>query len=443
MNTPICDFISHYVRENPLRCHMPGHKGKPLLGPEPWDITEVAGADSLYEAEGIIRDSEENASALFGAQTVYSTEGSSQCIRAMVYLALLRARESGRSNRILAGRNAHKTFLSAAALTGADVRWLWGRTDSYLACPLNAEAVERALEEEPQLPAAVYLTSPDYLGNTLDLAAIAAVCHARAVPLLVDNAHGAYLKFLRPSRHPVDLGADLCCDSAHKTLPGLTGTAYLHISGDAPEVFSQQVKNAMALFGSTSPSYLLLASLDAVNRYLADGYPDKLAVAACRAEKLRARLVSAGWSLTGDEAMKLTLCTKPFGYTGMELAERLAESGVVCEFADADHLVLMVTPESDLSRLEEVLLSVERRTPIAQTVPLMERPRKVLSVREALMSPCEAIPAAESAGRVLAAASVGCPPAVPIVVSGERISDDAVKAFAYYGIESVTVIKEL
>ena len=443
MTTPICDFIQRYAEENPLRLHMPGHKGSRLLGPEPWDLTEVDGADSLYEAEGIIRESEENASRLFGVRTFYSTEGSSQCIRAMVYLALLHARENGRSSRVLAGRNAHKTFLSAAALTGADVRWLWGDGLSYLSCPLTAAEVEAALAEEPRPPAAVYLTSPDYLGSSVDIAAIAEVCHARGVPLLVDNAHGAYLRFLQPSRHPADLGADLCCDSAHKTLPGLTGTAYLHVAGE--ELFLQQAKNALALFGSTSPSYLLLASLDAVNRYLAEGYPEKLAETVQLADAMKARLTDGGWSLTGDEPLKLTIRTKPCGYTGQQLSALLAANGIVSEFADGDHLVLMLTPEigeAGVARLEDALLSVEKKTPIFGAVPSMARPERVVSVREALLAPCESVAARESIGRVLAAASVGCPPAVPIVVSGERICRDAVEAFAYYGISTVTVMKE-
>ena len=445
MTTPICDFVSRYVRKDTLRLHMPGHKGVSRLGPEPWDITEVEGADSLYEAESIIRESEENAGQLFGAQTVYSTEGSSQCIRAMVYLTVLRARSCGREPVILAGRNAHKTFLSAAALTGADVQWLWGRGDSYLSCPLTAGDVQTALDAAPELPAAVYLTTPDYLGNTVDVAAIAAVCHDRGVPLLVDNAHGAYLKFLQPSRHPMDLGADLCCDSAHKTLPGLTGTAYLHISHSAPTLFAEQAKNAMALFGSTSPSYLLLASLDAVNGCLADGYLEQLVSFIRLVENTKTRLSAHGWALTGDEPLKITLRTKAFGYTGRQTADLLLEKNIVCEFSDPDHLVMMLTPEvgaAGLECLETALLSVPRKTPMDSVPPRFVRAERVMSVRDAVFAPCETVPASESAGRVLAAASVGCPPAVPIVVCGERIDADAAACFAYYGIEEVTVVCE-
>ena len=148
---------------------MPGHKGAEILGCERLDITEMSGADSLYEAEGIIRQSEDNASFLFGSHTFYSTEGSSHCIRAMVYLASLKAKEEGRKPVIAAGRNAHKSFLSAVALTDAEVRWIYPRRgDSYLSCNITAEDID-ALGGDVT---AVYITSPDYLGNRVDIEAI-------------------------------------------------------------------------------------------------------------------------------------------------------------------------------------------------------------------------------------------------------------------------------
>ena len=124
METPICNFVRKYADSEAIRLHMPGHKGKNILGLEALDITEIDGADSLYEANGIIRQSEENAGRLFGCPTFYSTEGSSQCIRAMLYLAMLHAKEQGKRPVIAAGRNAHKTFLTGAALLDLDVRWL-------------------------------------------------------------------------------------------------------------------------------------------------------------------------------------------------------------------------------------------------------------------------------------------------------------------------------
>ena len=164
MNTPICDFVRRYAESRAVRMHMPGHKGHAFLGMEELDITEIDGADSLYEANDIIRESEENASALFGCPTFYSAEGSSQCIRAMVYLALLHAKQQNRRPVIAAARNVHKTFLSAAALLDMDVMWLYPENrDSYLDCMISPDALDETLCGCGEKPAAVYLTSPDYL----------------------------------------------------------------------------------------------------------------------------------------------------------------------------------------------------------------------------------------------------------------------------------------
>ena len=172
MTTPICDFVRRYAESRTLRLHMPGHKGTPFLGFENLDITEIRGADSLYEADGIIRESEQNAGQLFGAHTLYSTEGSSLCIRAMVYLLAVMARERGNRPHILAGRNAHKVFLSAAALLDIEVSFLPPADGSYLSCSVSAETLAHTLDSMVELPSAVYLTSPDYLGNTVDIGAI-------------------------------------------------------------------------------------------------------------------------------------------------------------------------------------------------------------------------------------------------------------------------------
>ena len=261
MNTPICDFVRGYAESGILRTHMPGHKGRSLLGMEHLDITECEGADCLYGADGIIRESQGNAEKLFGARTVYSAEGCSQCIRAMLYLAVLHAKKEGKRPLIAAARNVHKTFLTAAALLDFDVLWLYPRkTDSYLSCRLDAADLDAALSGLDEKPTAVYLTSPDYLGNVAPISEMAEICHRHGSLLLVDCAHGAYLRFLQPSQYPVDLGADLCCSSAHKTLPVLTGGAYLHISDAAPSIFREQADSAMMMFCSTSPSYLILQS---------------------------------------------------------------------------------------------------------------------------------------------------------------------------------------
>lgn len=445
MNTPIYDFAKKYAESDNIRLHMPGHKGVNLVGVEQLDITEILGADSLYEADGIIKESEDNASALFGCRTYFSTEGSSQCIRAMLYLATLYAKSKGIKPLVLAGRNAHKTFLSAAALLDFDIEWVYPDiSESYLSCNINAEKLESILASMHEMPVAVYITNPDYLGNCVDIKSVASVCRKNGVLLIVDNAHGAYLRFLPESLHPIDLGADLCCDSAHKTLPSLTGGAYLHISDSAPSLFTERAKNALAMFGSTSPSYIILQSLDLVNRYISDGYPEKLKAFVSKITNLKNALINYGYSFIGDEPLKLTFDIKKYGYTGIEFAEILAENNVICEFSDPDFTVLMFTPEigdESLEKLKNILVSIQRKESINIKPPLFSKAEKVFSVREASLLACETVSVSESIGRVLAVSDVGCPPAVPVLISGETVDENAVRCFEYYGINQCTVIK--
>ena len=446
MKTPICDFVKKYVESDALRLHMPGHKGVSFIGIESLDITEIDGADSLYEAGGIIKESEDNASALFGCPTYYSTEGASHSIRAMLYLISLYAGERGERPRIFAAMNAHKVFLSAAALLDLDVEWLeFDGREGYLSCLPDAKKLDAFLQSSDKKPTAIYLTSPDYLGNIADIKAISAVCKKYGVLLAVDNAHGAYLRFLTPSQHPIDLGADICCDSAHKTLPALTGAAYLHISNTAPRIFVSEAKNALALFGSTSPSYLILQSLDRLNLYLSSGYNERLSSLAERVKMLKTRLSEVGYTLYGNETTKITLATKAYGYTGTDFAKILAEKSIVCEYADPDFIVFMLTDEigeEGLSRLENALLSVPKMPPIATDRIVIHRAERVMSIRDAMLSPCERVTTANALGRILAQPSVSCPPAVPIAFCGEKIDEKTLLAFDYYGIKELTVVKK-
>ena len=444
MNTPICDYVDAYKKSETLRLHMPGHKGSSFLGVEALDITEIEGADSLYEAAGIIRESEDNAGSLFGCATLFSTEGSSQCIRAMLYLAMLAGKKVGREMVILAAGNVHKTFLSAAALLGIDVEWMYPpKQDTYLSCNLTAELVEGYLKKSTARPMAVYLTSPDYLGNIAPVKGIAEVCHRYGVLLLVDNAHGAYLKFLPEGLHPIDLGADMCCDSAHKTLPVLTGGGYLHIA-KGEDFFKSRAKDALALFGSTSPSYLILQSLDMANRYISEGYGERLEKTLNSISETRKNIEELGFNLYGSEPLKITILPKSHGQTGFRLAKILQENHIMTEFADKDALVLMFTPENterDFERLVSVLSGIARQTEIWETAPAVGRPKAELSIREAIFAETELIPATDSLGRIFAGFGIACPPAVPLVVGGERIDENLLDCFEYYDIKECRVIK--
>lgn len=442
MNTPIADFVKKYADNDFSRFHMPGHKGKTFLGCEPFDITEVKGADALYEADGIIAESEKNATKLFGTKkTVFSTEGSSQCIRAMLYLALS-YKKSSTKPYIIAARNVHKAFLYAAAVLDLDVVWLWPlEMHSLCSCKITAAKVEEELKKRSESPIAVYLTSPDYLGGQADIREIADVCHKYGTILAVDNAHGAYLHFLENSQHPMDLGADICSDSAHKTLPVLTGGAYLQISRNAPEYFSENAKQAMALFGSTSPSYLILSSLDLCNQYLADNYREKLGKTVEWVKKSKAELQKNGWMIEETEPLKLVI-NVPNEITGSVLADTLRKHKIECEYADRKYIVFMITPENTQEDLEKLVLSLgENKFGISQSDILKPvKSSQKLSIRQAVFSKQEKIPVDKAKERICASPAVGCPPAIPILVSGEIVTDEAIELFGYYGINDIDVV---
>ncbi len=446
MRTPIFDFLCEYKEKNVKRFHMPGHKGEGNLFAEEYDITEINGADSLFDASGVIFESEKIASDIFGADSFYSTEGSSLSIRTMLYLATLYAKECGRKPLVLAARNAHKSFISAAALIDFDIEWIYpDKASSYLSSSIDKEWLRLRFASGKDAPTALYITSPDYLGNREDIKELADICHENGALLLVDNAHGAYLKFLEPSLHPIDLGADIACDSAHKTLHALTGSAYLHLSKRLPQSFKERAKLGMGLFASTSPSYLILASLDKLNERLY-GYKASLSSFLGKVERIKTELIKLGYSFTGDEALKLTFLAKKYGFYGFELAEKLMEKNIYPEFYDRDFLVLMLTPDNSdesLDYLLTALSSIEKRDEIKEENPKFFKPLRKISPREAIFSPFEKVAAKEALGRVLAEPGVFCPPAVPILVPGELIDENALSVFEYYGIDELPVLKEV
>lgn len=469
MTTPIVDFVRRYAQSGTSRLHMPGHKGQSLLGFEPWDITEIKGADELYGADGIIAQSEANATRLFDTvHTYYSTEGSSQCIRAMLCLALQAAPAAGQRPVLLAARNAHKALLYAAALLDFDIQWLWPAPQdagALCSCPVSVAKLTGALQglvQQGKRPFGVYITSPDYLGGVQDIAALAEVCRDFGVPLLVDNAHGAYLRFLpQGGQHPIALGAAMCCDSGHKTLPVVTGGAYLHLGKNAPVQDEAAVRNALALFGSTSPSYLILQSLDKCNQILSEGYPLRLLQCCGHLTRLRRELNEAaaakhcpGPLALESEPLKVTLDAVVLGLSGTELAEKLRAAKIECEYADPRYLVLMFTPDNppqDFERLSAAVLRIAEEIAGPVTLPeetagefaeLERGLHRRCTIRQAVFAPQEQLPAEQAVGRICAMPTVSCPPAIPIVVSGEQITPAAAAWMKRYHVEEVSVIRE-
>ncbi len=286
---------------------------------------------------------------------------------------------------------------------------------------------------------ALFLTNIDYYGGT---------CRASdpGIPVVVDNAHGSYLKFVskagfgREYLHPMEFGFPvISAESAHKTLPALTGAAYLHFSKGADY---SRAKEMTALFGSTSPSYLVMESLDKVNgRLLSD--PDSVNRACASVAGLKQRLTALGFTLKRSDPLRITINARAWGWSGTEFAAFLRAHGAECEMADENYVVLLfsaITSPDDCQRAEVSLELIPRRTakPLAE-YPVI-RPKQETSIREAVFAKQHSVSVDEANGKVCGGIQVSCPPGIPIVMPGERIDSEAVEALKLYGVKSVEIL---
>ena len=379
MNTPIVDFLEQYKNSGTGRLHMPGHKGAGSFGTIPgwladtfaYDITEVKGADDLYNPSGIIMESEKNASGIFGCDTFYGTEGSSQAIKAMVWLAKRYWEKSYpapaegeigpeyQSYLFVIGK-FHKALLHAAELLNVSLVKI--EEDDLSANEIINKMYDNFVEEVN--PIGVYVTYPDYFGRVSDLAALKRELLPLNIPLLVDGAHSAYFKFLDAEKypeylHPADCFADMSCTSAHKTLPTLTGAAYLHINESFSEVM-HEAKYALGMFGSSSPSYLIMASLDAFNAE-AECFKNALALFCDKTDALKKEISEMGFNVSKSDPLRIVVRADDT-YNGNDFAATLRGCKCEPECCDDGYVVMMLTPynsDEDLIRIKESFLSLK------------------------------------------------------------------------------------
>ena len=443
MTTPIQSALDAYLAKDMSRLHMPGHKGRPLppFGDLlAYDVTEVEGTDSLFHCDGAIRDCERAFSAAYGSgDTLISCGGSTLCIQAMLFLAAL----SGKK-KIIAARNLHLSAVNAMALLGLEPVWVYPQNsgDGWIAGAISPREVQALLEEEPDV-CGVYVTSPTYFGVLSDIPALAEIAHSHGVPLLVDNAHGAHLPLLASNLHPMALVADFCCDSLHKSLPVLTGGALLHLRDPA---LYQRAKQAMGTFGSTSPSYLILLSID---RCLEEFTPQgraKYQEAAQQVSQLEALARQKGFgTLEGRrDSMKLSLFLGGTNLTGEALGALLREHGIEPEYLSDGGGVLMVSPYNTPRDLERIRTFLQDCPPLlatgVQPQPLPRLP-KGMGLREALLSPQEEILVDQALGRIAAGVTTTCPPGAPLVMSGEIVTESSIQFMKNSGISHLHVVK--
>lgn len=427
MSTPLYSALLRHRELNRASFHTPGHKNNPSALPPDLlslDFTELPDTDSLFEANGPILEAERLASNLFGAsRTCISAGGCTLCIQAMLRLA------APNGGAVVCSRVVHRSAVNTMALL--DLQPVW-------AMPGELVSVVRSHPEAQ----AVYVTSPNYYGELLDIPAIAQACGERGIPLLVDNAHGAHLMFTEPVLHPLALGASMTACSAHKTMNVLTGGAWLNI---ADQRFAGGAKDAMALFGSTSPNYAVMASLDLARAWL-ETHKGEYGRLQKRVAELKEVAKAHGIApLPGlTDPTRITLNTGSIGIPGTSAAEIFRGAGVEPEYADAAHVVLIATPfntEADFARLADAIdiLPVRSSLPARQGPPPL--PPVKTSLRTAVFAPAQTVSLDSAVGRIAAEAACPCPPGVPVVMPGEEVTKEAAEFLRGYGFFSLKVLK--
>lgn len=415
MPTPLYDSLRALAAQNPLRLDMPGHHGTPLPGGFSWpsglDFTENGATGDLFGDEpDAIQAAEALWAKRFGFDScLFLTGGSTQGVHAG--LALL----AGAGGSIALDRGSHRSAYHALALLDLSPHFLtrpW-LAEEGVTGPILPETVKETLTAHPEIKT-VCITSPTYYGALSDIPAIAAVCHAHGAKLMVDGAHGAHLPFLSYDGYQA---ADVVVMSAHKTLPAPGQTALLFANGFP----LSQLQRWGSVYGTSSPSYVLMAALDAARDYMEGEGTARYRETAHLVDALRSRWPSltekAGLSL---DPTRLTL----FSPDGFALADALRARGVYPEMADRGHVVCILTcadGEAELARLERALSETGLTGPCAPCLPPPGPPEAALTPRQALFAPRETVRLADSAGRIAACQIAPYPPGVPVIAPGERI----------------------
>ena len=451
--TPYLDALAAYVHAGTVSFHTPGHKHgagaherlRSLIGDDVFkiDLTQVPGLDDLNAPRGPLKEAQELAAAAYGADATYFLVNGSTVGNHAMLMATLRPRDA-----VLLARNSHRSAVGALVLSGARPVYVRPEVDEALGLAhcLSPESVERALDARPDI-SAVFLTSPTYYGAAADLAAIERIVHGRGKTLLVDEAWGPHLHF-----HP-DLptsataaGADLCVNSTHKLIAGLSQTAMLH--GRGSRVDHDRLRAALRMLQSTSPLLVMVAALDVARMQMATEGEALLSHALALAREARKRLRAIpGIRCIGVEEVgkpgvaaydetRLVISVRDLGLTGYAAAADLrSKHAVRVEMADCVHVVALVTigdRREDIDRLVRAVESlpssgaVARAADVARQATIAAIPEQVVTPREAFLAEHVEIPFQTSAGHVCAEVVTPYPPGIPIICPGERITKEII-----------------
>ncbi len=461
---PFRDQLEQALKPVRISFHVPGHKygqaqknGQYPCEPHfQWDTTEIPGTDNLHEPEGLIREAQERARIFYGSrETYFLVNGTTGGVLAMI-LAVL---EPG--DALLAGRDCHQSVYHGAYLAQADLRWLMPEydPDTLLNLGIRKEAVAEKLAAHPEIKAVV-LTYPTYFGICSDLQGVAQVCKAYGVLLLVDEAHGAHLPL--SAALPVSAlgaGADICVQSTHKTLPALTQSALLHVGSD--RIDRDKLRWMLRIVQTSSPSYLLMQSLDQavtmaaesgsheMNRLLEDIQRFRGKVAKIPGLRVPGRELIGQGGVRGVDPTKIILNPCGLGLSGPELSDFLRErSGIQMELSTPWY-TLGIASIGNTSRdlevlgmaLENAALYAKERGPVIHRgIRPPEAPEMVMTWREALKARKQWVGLSESLGATAGTMVTPYPPGIPLLMPGERITQEILDYLKVCSISGISVI---
>ncbi len=448
---PIIEAMRRYSADAVTPFHTPGHKQgrgahellRELLTAEGLrrEVSLMEELDDLHEPHACIMEAQNLAARLWHAdECLFMVNGTTSAVQAMIFGTL------GAGDLVMIPRNAHRSVIAGLILSGATPIFLPVEFDAELNLPLNVSTstIERAIKLFPQAKA-VLLVSPNYYGVAANLPAIAKLVHAAGMILLVDEAHGAHLRFcaeLPPSA--MDSGADLAAQSTHKILGSLTQTSMLMIRRGLVEV--ERIKRAASLLQTTSPNQLLLASLDAARLQMETDGHTLIQAAVELSQRLRAGIKKIHGLKSFDavknfalDPTKVTVNVSGLGLTGREAEEILRyKLKVQCELSDAANLLFLITyadSDATIATLLDALSRLPSRPPIELMPPLTteEISLAALSPRETFYLPVEVVPLRKSVGRICAEEVTFYPPGIPLLMPGERVSAQVVELIRQAG----------
>lgn len=479
MGENLLEKLKKYGASDYYPLHMPGHKRNTVHFTDPFsiDITEIDGFDNLFHAEEILLEAQQRAAQLYHSdETFYLVNGSTCGLLSAISASV------PRGGRILMSRNSHKASYHAAFLNGLHVTYLYPEADMMRGIngSIRPEQVREALLQHPDIRA-VLITSPTYDGVVSDIKAIAELTHRAGAVLIVDEAHGAHFAmhdFFPKSA--LALGADLVINSIHKTLPSMTQTALLHVQGE--RVDRRRLKKYLGIYQSSSPSYVLMAGMDACICLMAEQGQELFDCFIDRLEKMRASLGQMKYLhlVTGTEAelyafdfdrSKVLISTEKTTWTGPKLSEVLRREFHLEAEMEAERYVTAIMTVADtqegFDRLERALLEVDARIEAeqraqnileseteqrAQNIPESETEQRVedsphfgrtdnqlyfqneevLTIEEAESSTHERVPLMKSGGRISGEFVYLYPPGIPLIVPGERIPKELPEQLLHY-----------